>query len=121
MLNKKKSGKSLILLTIVICFMSFALVFVSRIFYNKGDNKTQEEAFKRNVYEYYLEVEDYKVQLAQTEGFVENEFNVCGTALRNVIPNIIETDMPKFKIEQGKLIYIGNNEQEKQWTKEVRI
>jgi len=29
--------------------------------------------------------------------------------------------MSKFKIEQGKLIYIGNDEQEKQWTKEVRI
>lgn len=121
MLNNKKSGKSLILLIIVIFVMSFALVFVSRIFNNKCIDKAQEEAFKLNVYEYCIEIEDYKTQLAQTEGYNEEDFNVCGAQLRAVIPNIIETDMPKFKIEQGKLIYIGNDEQEKQWTKEVKI
>ena len=56
MLNNKKSGKSLILLIIVIFFMSFALVFVSRIFNNKGIDKAQEEAFKLNVYEYCIEI-----------------------------------------------------------------
>ncbi len=121
MLNKKKSGKSLILFVIVIAVMSFAIVFVSRIFDNNGIDKVQEEAFKLNVYEYYLEIEDYKTQLAQTEGYSDENFNVCGIELKSVIPNIIETDMSKFKIEQGKLIYIGNDEQEKQWTKEVRI
>lgn len=121
MLNKNKSGKSLILLIIVIFVMSFALVFVCRIFDNKSSDKAQEEAFKLNVYEYYIEIEDYKTQLAQTEGYNEEEFNVCGAQLRSVIPNMIETDMPKFKIEQGELIYIGNDEQEKQWAKEVKI
>lgn len=121
MLNKKKSGKSLILLIIVIFVMSFALYFVSRFFNNKDIDKAQEEAFKLNVYEYCIEIEDYKAELEQTEGYNEEEFNVCGVALKEVIPNIIETDMSKFKIEHGELIYIGSNEFEKQWTKEVRI
>jgi translation elongation factor EF-4 len=41
--------------------------------------------------------------------------------LKEVIPNMAETDMSKFKIEQGKLIYIGNDTNEERWTKEVRI
>ena len=88
---------------------------------NAFTKEAQEEAFKLNVYEYCTEIEDYKTQLAQTEGYDEENFNFCGEALKNVIPDIIETDMPKFKIEQGKLIYIGNDEQEKKWTKEVKI
>ena len=71
--------------------------------------------------DFLITKEDYKTQLAQTEGYDEENFNFCGAALKNVIPDIIETDMPKFKIEQGKLIYIGNDEQEKKWTKEVKI
>jgi preprotein translocase subunit SecF len=121
MINNKKSGKSLILLSIVILVMSFALFFVSRVFNNNGVDKAQEEAFKLNVYEYYLEIEDYKTQLAQTEGYDEEEVNACGVELQTIIPDMIETDLSKFKIEQGKLIYIGCDEQEKQWTKEVRI
>ena len=121
MAKNKKSGKSLILLVIVILVMSFVLAFVSRLFDNKGIDKAQEEAFKLNVYEYCTEMEDYKTQLAQTEGYDEENFNFCGAALKNVIPDIIETDMQKFKIEQGKIIYIGNDEQEKKWTKEVKI
>ena len=45
MLNKDKSGKSLILLVIVILVMSFVLLFVSSFFDNNGVDKTQEEAF----------------------------------------------------------------------------
>ena len=48
MVNNKKSGKSLILLAIVIVVMSFALYFVSRFFNQKMDKAT-EEAFKLNV------------------------------------------------------------------------
>lgn len=121
MLNKKKSGKSLILLVIVIFVMSFVLFFVSRLFDNKSIKKAEEEAFKLNVYEYYLEIEDYKTQLAQTVGYCEEDFNVCGAELKSIIPDMIETDMSKFKIEKGKLIYIGFDEQEKQWTKEVKL
>ena len=49
MAKNKKSGKSLILLVIVILVMSFVLAFVSRLFDNKGIDKAQEEAFKLNV------------------------------------------------------------------------
>lgn len=121
MLNSNKSGKSLILLVIVIVVMSFVLLFVCKLFNNKDIKKAEEEAFKLNVYEYYLQIEDYKTKMSKTEGYNEEEFNVCGAELRSVIPDIIETDMAKFKIEQGKLIYIGFDEQEKQWTKEVKI
>ena len=111
MFNKDKSGKSIILLVIVICVMIFTLIFVSRFFDNKGN---EEEAFKLNVYEYYLEIEDYKSKN------LEQNINVCGV-LKSVIPDIIETDMSKFKIEQGQLVYIGNDEKERQWTNEVKI
>lgn len=123
MLNKEKSGKSLILLTIVIFVMSFAIVFVARIFDNNGKDKTAEEAFKLNVYEYNLEIEDYKAEKIEEseENFNIDELNVCGTDMKDVIPNIAETDMAKFKIEHGKLVYIGVDEEEAQWTNEVRI
>ncbi len=120
MVNNEKSGKSLILLAIVIVVMSFALYFVSRFFNQKMDKAT-EEAFKLNVYEYNLEIEEYKTELAQTIGYDENSFYAYGVDLQNVIPNIIETDMSKFKIEQGKLIYIGTDENERKWTNEVKI
>ena len=121
MLNKDKSGKSLILLVIVILVMSFVLLFVSSFFDNNGVDKTQEEAFKLNVYEYCLEIEEYKEQMAQENGFSEETFNVYGVELKSVIPDIVETDMSKFKIEHGKLIYIGNVAQEKEWSEEVRL
>ena len=115
MFNKDKSGKSIILLVIVICTMIFTLIFVSRFFDNNGNDKAEEEAFKLNVYEYYLEIEDYKNRNT------EQNINVCGIELKSVIPDIIETDMSKFKIEQGQLVYIGNDEKERQWTNEVKI
>lgn len=121
MLNKKKSGKSLILLMIVICVMSFVIVFVSRLYTSNTLNLAQEEAFKLNVYQYNLKIEEYKNQLIANNEYNESEFNVCGVALKNVIPDIVETDMPKFKIEQGKLTYIGVDENEEKWTREVRI
>ena len=122
MLNERKSGKSLILLVIVIFVMSFVLLFVSSFFYNKRADTTQEEAFKLNVYEYCIEVEEYKEQLTQeNDKYVEEEFNVYGVDLKSVIPDMVETDLSKFKIERGKLIYIGNDEQEKKWSEEVRL
>ena len=121
MFNKDKSGKSIILLVIVICVMTFVLLLVSRFFDNSGNNKAEEEAFKLNVYEYYLEIQDYKNQMIQKNNYNEQDFNVCGTELKSVIPDIIETDMSKFKIEHGKLIYIGVDEKERKWTQEVKI
>lgn len=121
MLNKDKSGKSIILLVIVIFVMTFALLFISRLFNNKGNHSAEEEAFKLNIYEYCLKIEDYKSKMENNNDFIESEFNVCGVELKNIIPDIIETDMSKFKIEQGKLIYIGNDEKEERWTKEARL
>lgn len=121
MFNKDKSGKSIILLVIVICVMTFALLFVSRFFDNSGNDKAEEEAFKLNVYEYYLEIEDYKNEMIDQNNYNEQDFNVCGTELKSVIPDIIETDMSKFKIEHGQLVYIGVDEKERQWTQEVKI
>lgn len=121
MLNKGKSGKSLILLIIVICVMSVTIVFVSRLFTSNGIDKAEEEAFKLNVYQYNLQIKTYKTQMEENGEYSEEELNVCGVALKTVIPDIIETDMSKFKIEQGKLIYIGVDEKEKQWTQEVKI
>ena len=121
MLNKRKTGKSLILLVIVICVMSVAITFVAQIFNNKAKNKTQEEAFKLNVYEYCLEMQKYKDEMIAKQESNEEDFDAYGIELKHIIPNIIETDMSKFKIEDGELIYIGLDEQERKWTKEVRI
>ena len=67
------------------------------------------------------QIDSNKTQMTQNEEYNEEEFNVCGVALKNVIPDIIETDMSKFKIEKGQLVYIGVDQKEKQWTQEVRI
>lgn len=121
MLNKRKSGKSLIMLTIVICVMSFSLVFVCRFFDNSRIDNTTEEAFKMNVYEYCLELNDYKASKVEDEEFDEEDFYAYGVELQTIIPAMQDNDLSKFKIERGKLVYIGVNGQEKKWTKEVRI
>ncbi len=122
MFSNKKSGKSLILLVIVIVVMSVALFFVTKLFNIEDIDKAQEEAFKLTVYEYNVEINEYKTQqLAQKEDFNEKDLNVYGASLKEVIPNMVDTDMSKFKIEEGKLIYIGNDTNEEKWTKEVRI
>lgn len=122
MFSNKKSGKSIILLVIVIAVMSVALVFVTKLFNTGKVDKAQEEAFKLSVYEYNIEINEYKTQqLNELDNFNEKELNVYGAKLKEVIPNIAETDMSKFKIENGKLIYIGNDENELKWTKEVKI
>lgn len=121
MLNNRKSGKSLILLTIVILVMSVAMIFVGRIFNNNLVDNTQEEAFKVNVYDYCLQLENYKKEKIESNEYIEEEFNYYGAEIKTVIPNMIETDFSKFKIEKGKLIYIGVNEDEEKWTKEVKI
>lgn len=122
MFSNKKSGKSLILLVIVIVVMSIALVFVTKLFNTGSVDKAQEEAFKLNVYEYNIEIKEYKTeQLYTQDEFNEQDLNVYGAKLKEVIPSMAETDMSKFKIEQGKLIYIGNDTNEEKWTKEVRI
>ncbi len=119
MINKDKSGKSLILLAIVICVMSLALVFVCRFFYNNDTTTAQEKAFKTVVYEYCQEIESYKQQISDDK---EKELEeVCGVELKAIIPDINDTDMSKFKIENGKLIYIGMDANEMQWTQEVKI
>ena len=74
------------------------------------------------MYEYCIEVEEYKEQLTQeNDKYIEEEFNVYGVDLKSVIPDMVETDLSKFKIERGKLKYIGNDEQEKKWSEEVRL
>lgn len=122
MVNKDKSGKSLILLTIVIFVMSFAIFFVARIFNNSSTgDKATEEAFKLNVYGYYLQIEDYKAQQVDNSEFTIEELDVCGVDMKAVIPDIKEKDLSKFKIEDGKLVYIGVDQNEAKWTNEVRI
>lgn len=121
MLNKDKSGKSLIMLTIVIFVMTFAIFFVARIFNNNGEDKATEEAFKLNVYGYYMQIEDYKAERIDNIDFNINELDVCGVDMKAVIPDMKEKDLSKFKIEDGKLVYIGVDQNEARWTKEVRI
>ena len=119
--NREKTGWSLITLILVILVMSFAIFFVSRIFNNSEQDKASEEAFKLNVYSYYLQVEDYKAQRANDTNFSVDELDVCGVDMKEVIPDIKERDLSKFKIEDGNIIYIGVDENEAKWTNEVKI
>ena len=41
--------------------------------------------------------------------------------MKAVIPDIKEKDLSKFKIEDGKLVYIGVDQNEAKWTSEVKI
>lgn len=121
MVNKKKSGKSLILLTIVICVMTFALIFVARFFNNKAIDTTAENVFKQNVTAYCNEINEYNAnKQKENSKYREESLNACGVELKSVIPDIVDTDMSKFKIERGELIYIGVDTQEQKWTEEVK-
>ena len=110
------------MLVIVIAVVCLILFFVCRVYNNTSIDASEEEAFKLNVYQYYLQVENYKKDMAQNNSeFNSNDLNAYGAKIKAIIPDIIETDLSKFKIEHGKLIYIGISDKEKQWTEELRI
>ena len=68
-----------------------------------------------------MQIEDYKAgQVGNIDFNIEN-LDVCGVDMKNVIPYIKEKDLSKFKIEDGKLVYIGTDQNEAKWTKEVKI
>ena len=64
---------------------------------------------------------DYKAQQVDNSEFTIEELDVCGVDMKAVIPDIKEKDLSKFKIEDGKLVYIGVDQNEAKWTNEVRI
>jgi len=117
-----KKGASIIalVLVIIVTIVIFTIVISSL---NNSANmlKDTESEFKSSLIAYkdelnlYIESEKKDVD----NKFKKDKLNIYGENLRKIIPYIKEEDMAKFEIKEGEIIYIGNDDYERIWSKEV--
>lgn len=115
-----KKGASIIILVLVIV-MTISVFMVVATFLNNSSNMLidTEKEFKSSLVAYVNELDMYIDAEKENTLFKEKEFSVYGDELRNIIPYIKEEDMTRFAIKEGKIVYIGNDEIEEKWSKEI--
>lgn len=115
-----KKGASIIILVLVIV-MTISVFMVVATFLNNSSNMLvdTEKEFKSSLVAYVDELDMYIDTEKENTLFKEKEFSVYGDELRNIIPYIKEEDMTRFAIKEGKIVYIGNDEIEEKWSKEI--
>lgn len=116
-----KNGASVIALVLVIV-VTISVFTVIATFLNNSSNMLMdaENEFKSSLVAYSDELALYiEAEKKDDKKFKEEELNVYGENLRTVIPYIVEEDMAKFGIKNGKIVYIGNDSYEIKWTEEV--
>lgn len=115
-----KKGASIIILVLVIV-MTISVFMVVATFLNNSSNMLidTEKEFKSSLVAYVDELDMYIDAEKENTLFKEKEFSVYGDELRNIIPYIKEEDMTRFAIKEGKIVYIGNDEIEEKWSKEI--
>ncbi|MDO4282471.1 MAG: hypothetical protein Q4D02_02440 [Clostridia bacterium] len=116
-----KNGASVIALVLVIV-VTISVFTVIATFLNNSSNMLMdaENEFKSSLVAYSDELALYiEAEKKDDKKFKEEELNVYGEDLRTVIPYIVEEDMAKFGIKNGKIVYIGNDSYEIKWTEEV--
>lgn len=129
---KNKAGISLILLVItIIVIIILAGAVILSLSNNNPIQQSNEAAFKSNVDTYNSEL-----TLALSNMYVQNtSFNpdtfYAGTwdgtnpsipgTIKEYITSITIIDGPKFEIQKGKLVYVGIDQTEKNWTTQMGI
>jgi Tfp pilus assembly protein PilE len=122
---KKSKGISLIVLVITIIVI---IILAGAIILEMSDNnpidQAKEAKFKSNVDSYKAELTlAISKEYLQNENFDKTEFdatiwdgseNIDGT-VKQYITSITETDGLKFEIQDAKLVYVGEKDDEKLW------
>jgi len=128
---KINKGISLIVLVITIVVMLIlAGVVVLSLSNNNPIGQSKEAQFKNNIDAYNSELSiAVSNQYIKNRAFDKETFNLPlwngisdgeGT-IKEFVPSITKEDGPKFKIEKGKLVYVGSNEVEQNWFTDMNI
>lgn len=127
---KNAKGVSLIsLIIIIVVLVVFVVIVLLIIAYNNPIERSSEAQFKKNVEEYKSEL-----LIAITNQYFSNhcfnseQFNAStwdgnkenvGDSIKKYITNISVSDGKKFEIQKATLVYVGENDEEMIWLKEV--
>ncbi|MDD2376216.1 MAG: hypothetical protein PHD15_03130 [Clostridia bacterium] len=128
---KKSKGISLIVLVItIIVIIILAGAVILSLANNNPIESANEAVFKSNVAEYNSELAmAITNEYLQDNSFDSATFDVgvwdgtgdgTGT-IKEYITSMSEVDAAKYEIQQGKLVYVGNNESEEIWATQVGI
>lgn len=122
----QEKGISLIMLVItIIVVIILAGAVILSLSQNNPINTANQAVFKSNVSGYNDEL-----GLWITSQYVSNSgdfdsylINKTGTQIKNegIIPSMKASDVPKFEIQQGRLVFVGENTTEADWARSVGI
>lgn len=128
---KKRRGISLIVLIItIIIILILAGALIISLMQSDSISNAREAKFKNDVSEYNNELtlwiaNEYSEQKGSLN-ISEIDVSKDGESykdleIKDVITSITNEDLDKFEIQDGKLVYVGENEKEKEWVKDIGI
>ena len=126
-----KKGISLIVLiiTIIIILILAGAVIIS-LMQSDSVSNAREARFKNDISEYSSELtlwltNEYGEQKGNLDitkvDASKDEGSYNDLKIKDIITSITDEDADKFEIKDGKLVYVGENEKEKDWVKDIGI
>ena len=120
---KRNTGITLIILVFTIVLM---LILVGAIILSLDDNintpdHAREVAFKEQVRNYQEQLQDYIGMIqAENSGRLDmSKINLSGMELNEALPGVKEVDKTKYEVVEGKLVYVGEDEEEIEFAKGI--
>lgn len=120
---KRNTGITLIILVFTIVLM---LILVGAIILSLDDNintpdHAREVAFKEQVRNYQEQLQDYIGMIqAENSGRLDmSKINLSGMELSEALPGVKEVDKTKYEVVEGKLVYVGEDEEEIEFAKGI--
>lgn len=121
-----KRGISLVVLVITIIVLTILATVVIISLNNSGIiDKSAEAVFKSNVDNYKTELALYVAdQVIADPSFSISTFDAADTtnpSIRTAIPSMTEADSEKFEVQDGELVYVGDDANELVWAADLGI
>ena len=128
-MNNEKGISLISLIIIVVVLVVFVVILLLIIAYNNPIEKSSEAQFKKNVEEYkselliaisnqYFSNHSFKPEQFNATTWDGNKENI-GDSIKKYITNISVLDGKKFEIQKATLVYVGEDNEEMLWLKEV--
>ena len=115
---KNKGFGIIILLIFIIVIVTLTSIYISNKF--NLDKKEVKETFQKDITRYYEELNMYiKRETNKNNTFDISSFNASAKTLKNIFFNFSEKYLDKIEIVAGKLVYIGEVVEEKEWFQEL--
>lgn len=121
MKKTNREGISLIVLVITIIVMLILASAVILSLSNSGiSDNAKEVTFKSDVSSLKDELFAY-VSNVEAHGIANEDINLSGEDVKKAIPSINEKYIKILEVKEGKLKYVGSDDNEKAWSKEVGL